>query len=226
VAWLSWLGGSCLGAVLLFPWIYYLITERPGRPVPSLAWWELFNYWVCWTSDPFGLDLRYSLGKYFAEFLTYPIIDGRPTHLVMALHVLLIVIWAVSLVRLAYLLWHDRQHLADRWIGRSSPTAFTLSAALWGYGILLTLSLVSVTRHYLIILFPLEFVWLARLTLAGSEQSAGVRRLGRGVLVTLCVAQLLISASFLNYIHVNQGAPDADYGVAYGAQSKPADSSP
>jgi 4-amino-4-deoxy-L-arabinose transferase-like glycosyltransferase len=229
IRWRSWLVGSCLGALPLVPWLYYMVVERPGRSSSEIDPWVLleFRYWLNWSTDPvgagpFGLEpLRYSLREHFPDFLTYPLFDGRPTHLVWALNLLLIVTWVVLMVRLGYLLWRNRWHLRERFIGRSSQTAFTLSAALWGYGILLTLTLIPVARHYMIILFPLEFVWLARLILAGGDQSPTARRLGRGVLVMLFVAQLLISASFLGYIHVNQGAVGGDYDVPYGAQPEP-----
>jgi hypothetical protein len=230
VAWRSWLGGSCLAAIPLLPWIGHLAVELPNRPASKIEWQQVlqFGYWPFWTSDavgagPFGLEpLRHSLGKQFPDFLTYPVVDGRPTHLVGGLHMFLMVVWVGVLVWAGYLVWRDRQRLRERWIGRSSQTAFTLSAALWGYGLLLTLSLIPVTRHYLIILFPLEFVWLARLVLADSAQSATARRLGRGLLATVFLAQLIIAASFLHYIHVKQSAMEnEDYGVPYGAQQPP-----
>jgi hypothetical protein len=80
-------------------------------------------------------------------------------------------------------------------------------------GILMTLSCLEVRRHYLIMSFPLEWVWLSRMSLGGS-------RLGQRYLMMIWVAQLLISASFLVYIHVNHGDPMGDYGVAYQFQTK------
>jgi hypothetical protein len=221
VAWVAWLGGSCLGTLPLLPWLYSLATQPHARPDSHFVWTDVFRFWYVWSTDPFGLDVQFSLGKHFQDFLTYPVIAGRPTHLVLAVHVGLIVAWAVLLVRGGYLLWKDRAPWRERWIGRSFQTAFTQNAALWGYGVLLTLTLEPMVRHYAVILFPLTFVWLARLVLAGTEASPAGRRAARAVLVALFLAQLFVSASFLAYIRVNHGAPDGDYGVTYGARTEP-----
>jgi hypothetical protein len=87
--------------------------------------------------------------------------------------------------------------------GRTNESSFILSAAIWGYGTLMTISTIVIHRYYLLITFPLEFVWLARL----------VRN--RKFLTAVCVCEFLISAAFLYYIHVNHGAPNADYGIGY-----------
>jgi hypothetical protein len=70
-------------------------------------------------------------------------------------------------------------------------------------------------RHYMIITFPLQCLCLARLAVG---ERSGALKVGRGLLLTLCVCQLLLSATFLAYIHVNGGAVHGDYGVVYGAQ--------
>jgi hypothetical protein len=59
--------------------------------------------------------------------------------------------------------------------------------------------------------FPFEQIWLVRLALSHNPN----RQAGRVVLVLLWVGQLLISAHFIGYIHVNQGSLQGDYGEAY-----------
>src|SRR5207253_4575897 len=99
-----------------------------------------------------------------------------------------------------------------------SPSAFTQNAALWGFGILLSASSFYIQRHYLVVTFPLEFVWLARLALAPTGRLARDLRPGRALLLTLCLGQFLLTSQFLGYIHRNQGAKDGDYGICYGAR--------
>ncbi len=38
------------------------------------------------------------------------------------------------------------------------------------------------------------------------------------LLIAMWCAQVVVTAAFLYYIHVNCGAPGADYGVAFGCQ--------
>jgi hypothetical protein len=79
-------------------------------------------------------------------------------------------------------------------------------------------------RHYMIILFPLQFVWLARLALGGTvvnAPAAGAGRLGfnwgRSLLAVLVVCQGLITMQFLNYVH-DRPLLKGDYGVPYRRQ--------
>ena len=76
----------------------------------------------------------------------------------------------------------------------------------------MTLSCVEIFRHYLIMTYPLEWVWLSRLSLRDS-------RWGRTYLAALWLAQLLITVSFLFYIHTTHGDPSSDYGIAYQFQT-------
>jgi hypothetical protein len=215
VAWKAWLAGSVLGALPMIPWLYYLATEPVGGP-SGWRWYHLieFKFWLRWATEPLGIGIEYALEEDYTDYLRYPLLDGRPTYLVGVLHGLVALIGAAILARACWLLRQDRQTWRDRWADPYSFTAFTQGAALWGFGILLTLSSLPIPRHYTIILFPLEFVWLARLALAGSERGL---KWGRSLLATLCLAQFLLSLSFLGYIHVHP-CIHGDYGVVYGAQ--------
>jgi hypothetical protein len=220
VAWLGWLGGSCCGALPLIPWLWYFLLERGGGPVAPFRWWHVLEckFWLRWVTEPLGISLEYALTDDFWDFLRYPLVHGQPTFLGWLLHGLLITLGAVLLVRLAAWLWRERGHWIELGIGRHSATAFTQSATLWGFGILLTALSLPITRHYLLVAYPLGFVWLARLALG----SCGTWKLGRPVLATLCATQFLISACFLGYIHVNQRPIHGDYGTPYGAQQRAA----
>jgi hypothetical protein len=93
-------------------------------------------------------------------------------------------------------------------IGRSSETAFLQNSALWGCGLLLTLTGVVIRRYYMSVTYPLEFICMVRM--AGPHT-----RIGRNLLIILWIAELFISANFVGYIHVNQGSTQGDYGPAY-----------
>jgi hypothetical protein len=91
-------------------------------------------------------------------------------------------------------------------------TGLAVNTAFLLMGLLMTLACITVCRHYLIVTFPLEWVWLSKLSLQDS-------RWGRKRLMVLWVAQLVLTASFLVYIHVNHGDVLGDYGIPYEFQT-------
>jgi len=221
VAWRGWLAGSFLGALSLVPWLAYMAKEMGSRPRTPFGWQHVAEckFLIRWVTEPLGLGLDYSLDNDFADFLRSPILAGWPTYLVGILHGLVIAVGTFILVRAVMQLWHAHRAAARTAVPRSerSPTAFTLNAAFLGFGILLTLSCLPIHRHYMVIAYPFEILWLARLALCSGMPSVKALKLGRLLLATLCVAQFLITASFLVYVHVHQ-AIDGDYGVPYDAQ--------
>ena len=222
VSWLSWVTGSCVGAIPLVPWLPHLFRTF-GESRKRAQWSHVLNgeFWTTWVTEPFGLGLKYSLGPSFKQFRAFPLFDGVPTHLVGLLHVLIILLMIVILLRAGYQFWLDRRQWRDGWFRMESHTALAVNAALFGYGILLTALGFPFYRHYLVVTFPLMFVWVARLTLFTSSSRQTAMQLGRALLLTLCILEGLLSANFLYYIHVNQGAIHGDYGLAYGAQYCP-----
>jgi hypothetical protein len=215
VAWWAWLAGSCVGALPLLPWLAYVGRTLGTNPIGQRHWTNLVagKFWLRWVSEPFGFSLHYTLRGEFGAFLRGPVVSGVPTYLVGMLHVLLATAAATLLVIAARRLWRERGRWHELVVGRSSPTAFTLSAGMWGGGLALTASLLPIHRHYMPITFPLMFLWLAQLALHQG-------RTGRAFLAGLCVVQLLISLSFLDYVHTNQRLISIEYGVPYGAQAR------
>jgi hypothetical protein len=224
VRWRYWFLGSVLGAIPLLPWLaHFADSARHGGHSIFFGWNEAsqLKFWVFWITDSLGLHLGNSLGvkisnsglRQLADFLRYPLVGGHATYGVAAVHLGLL---ALAVLILGPALRRPRS-LTGILRGDGGPTALTRTAALWGYGLLITAATIVVHRYYLIITFPLEFLWLAHLALRGGFWS---ERRGRDLLALSFVLQLLLSASFLGYIHVNGGAPLGDYGVAYSAQGR------
>jgi 4-amino-4-deoxy-L-arabinose transferase-like glycosyltransferase len=220
VAWRSWLLGSILGTLPMLPWMVHLFTHPSARSDNPHRWVHAceMKFWIRWFTESFGLGVNYTFGPYFREFMGYPFVGGHPTYLVGLLHWLLGGLALVLLARAAVVLWRRRERWREQCIGRDSPSAFTQNAALWGFGLLLTLSSFSIHRHYMIVLFPLEFLWVARLALASEQEQTRSLRLGRVLLLSLWCAQFLVSANMLAYIHARQNFAGAEYGIPYGAQ--------
>ncbi|MFL5812855.1 MAG: hypothetical protein ACJ763_04710 [Bdellovibrionia bacterium] len=211
--WGAYLLGSILGALPLLPWLKYMHdnpSSSPGFREPLSL-----QYWVLWLSDAIGAGLDYSLRRDFKDFLFFPYLGERPTYLVGVLHILAIIIGLVIFYGAIRRFFSQKGQKIRTLLGMTSPEALVLSASFFGYGLLMTLIGVLIHRHYLILTFPLEFLWLACL---GTYQRS--ERLGRVALLSMCVVQAMISLSFLSYIHVRGGSPNGDYGVAYSHQKR------
>jgi hypothetical protein len=219
VAWLGWLLGSLLGALPMLPWLAHLLSDPHSGGPSSVYWVHLFEFkfWVRWVMQSLGFGLEYALFDDYDTFLAYPLIHGRPTYLVWLAEQTVLLLGAVLLLRAVYRIWRERKRLTALVSGKNSPTAFTLSASFWGFGLLLTATSLYMQRHYLAVAFPLGLVWLARLALPATYRRPGWVMLGRGILLTLCLCQALLTASFLDYIHVNHGSLSGDYKATYGA---------
>ncbi len=202
--WGYWLAGSLIGLVPMVPWLQYLAAGSGGGFNWESPLWILYpKFWIYWLTDPFGIGLTYSLKTvHFLDFLRFPLIDGRGTYMVALLHLVIVAsgcFLLVSAQKAGGLLWDFRA---------ASGTGLAVNSVLWGTGLLMTLSCVKIFRHYLIMTFPLEWVWLSRLALADPDR-------GKSLLTALWAAQLLLSILFLVYIHINHGDPLGDYGVGY-----------
>ena len=221
-AWLAWLLGSVLGSITLLPWLHYLAFDAVATPSEANRWMHLFEgkFWVRWVLEPIGFGLDYSLGRHMIDFLAQPIVLGQPTFGMLFLHLAAGTVGLVVVTRAIRHVWQDRARWWDHFSGHASATAACVAAALWGYGLLMTLSCFPIHRHYMIVLFPLQFVWLARLALGTSSTSAAPR--GRLLLASLVVIQALLSLQFLAFVHDRQKI-DGDYGATYASQIHPLD---
>jgi hypothetical protein len=221
VYWGSWLAGSCVGALPLLPWIHYVL-HAPSQEMPVHNWLNLlsFPFWWFWICEPLGEGVTEPLLRHSWEFLTYPVVAGQPTYLVGLLSVLAVGTGVLILGRAAHAAWQARRSWRVWWTGQPSQTELAVGAALWGFGLLLTATGCLMHRYYLLVAFPLQFVWLARLALTPFGGDPQCRKPARILLLSMCVAQFLVSAGFLEYIHVNDGAVHGFYGRAYRAQSE------
>ncbi len=233
VRWRAWFAGSALGALPLLPWAWHLYNHlgqptwgaplhmpwTSGPPVTVLQRIQealQLKYWVFWATNAFGLHLGNPLGLYrgsshcaqLSDFFRYPLAGGRATYGVALAHYILGIGLLTAIIRSALRTVTTR---ANSPLAGPEKTAHL--AAFWGAGALLTLTGSVVRRFYLVIAFPFHYLWAARelLTLDVCNRPW----LGRWVLLLIILAQALISASFVQYIHLNRGAPQGDYGDAF-----------
>lgn len=206
--WGAWFIGSLAGAAALLPWLKYLLGRHqagPGYDIENVLSFSFYRYWF---SETFGLALDYSLGKYYLDFLRYPLLVNTDLYLPMYLHGISFSVGAFVIFCLGSAAWKRRAgalHTALHALRSSSETAYTSGAAFVGYGLLLTLSGLVVWRFYLLVTFPIVWLALAYATLRFVPQP-------RRLLGVLWLAQLGLSIAFLLFIHEHQGAPGAEYG--------------
>jgi hypothetical protein len=217
VAWRWWLLGSGIGALPLIPWFLPAFQSRTPQPSNPRFWVHAFEgkFYLRWILEPLGFGLDHPLGKDFLDFVRHPILGGQPTYLVLVLHVV------IGLSGMVIFIGALRRSWSKVSTGEGSTlTKRMVSAALWGFGLLFTLSCLKLHRHYNTILFALPFVWMARHALIGAAPAA---RRGRFVLATLCVAQAALTWLFLGYVH-EKGTINGEYGRSYSAQVRDASS--
>lgn len=162
----------------------------PGGSLPmSPKTWLLnvvsFRYVHLLLSNVAGVAMRHSLGSQFTAFVANPI--------VFVAHIALIVMTLFAL---------------GRWLLRRCPLPVNelkpiLAWGLVGTGILMTAAGVFVQRHYYLGLFPLPHVAFA-LVLRGDKSWMPV--------YIVAALQLVVAAAFLIFIHMNGGAPGAEFG--------------
>jgi hypothetical protein len=227
VRWGPWLIGSLIGLVPLVPWLrdvwalYQNGQLDAGGLRQSVSFQAatmlsiLLQFWVFWAGFPFGVNLLFSLGqKHFIDFLGHPIFFGSPTYGVLFLYLLSGFVGARIVLGKVRMMWAQKGQWKTVFVGIHSESALMVGAAFYGYGLLLAISSLRLYPHYLIVVFPIQYVGLCRLVLARGTNSIG-HESGRALLLTLCIVDFLLSFAFLYYIHVNGGAPDGDYGFSY-----------
>ncbi len=218
--WLFWFLGSAFGALPLIPWCIYVL-QHPVKETMTAGWNEMIQlkYWAFWFTDPLGLHLGNPLGllrgssnwTQISDFVRYPIVAGRSTYIVGLAHL----VAAVAAIRIASsALFAFFRSARRKSLESLSDTAFVLTSTLLGCGILMTATGVVIRRYYMAVTFPLEFICLVRMAYSGSESGRG-HAWAKWTLVALWIAELIMSAGFVNYIHVNQGSVYGDYGPAY-----------
>ncbi len=227
---IPWVGGSLCGAWPLIPWILDVLKNPPPQSIPY-TWLEpvQIKYWVFWLTDAMGLHLGNPLGVLrgnskwlqISEFIRYPLIGddpNRPTYLNAVAHATALISSLWLLLPGAKLLLNPRHRslLLDPQGGSQGGSVDTQFRALfWSLfgvaGILLTLTGVQIRRYYLAATFPWEWILLILL-------ARHLPKKGNLLLTFLLVAQAFMSFCFVDYLRVNRGAPQGDYGVSYEKQ--------
>lgn len=213
IAWGYWVLGSILGALPSIPWVDFLMHLPPGME-PNFAYvrWVMMKYWNYWLSNPMGWALSANLGNDFYPFWREPF----GTYLVGIAHG---VLYGMTGLFVVLLFGRAREKLRTQrfieWFGGkwkgSTDLDLLLAAGLWGAGILMTLAAININRYFLLALFPLSEVFVARVFLSHPW--------GKKLFHAFCAAQLVISASVMYFIAKSERI-DGDFGVPFSRSSE------
>ena len=216
--WRAWLAGSVVGLLPAIPWLLSMAGHGSGARIHLTA--PSVSFYLRWATQFFGYGAQYTLGKAgFADFLAGPRIAALATHLLGALQLALVALAIVVLVRGARTLVAKggAPPVRTLLLGDDEETVL-ITAALWGYGGLLTLTTLigaGSYRHYMIVIAPIMALWTAMATLW--SDGAWKRGRARAILAALCIGQAAMSFGLLDYLHRNGGV-HGEFGVSWRAQ--------
>lgn len=214
VRWRWWLLGGALGALPAIPWVWYMLTTHDGVGGNAWKFSRLieFKFWGYWVVEGIGVGMDYWFGADADRLLGWPTIAGRPTYGVALLQAIPIVVLVCGVARM---LWRVRRDgLPFSGPGQSH---LLLLAVFCGFGLSVTLAGLRFYRHYLLLAFPFPSLLLARLVLP-PRGSASELWFGRRTLLAVCVANALMTAATLLWVHQHGGGERGSYGRSFASQ--------
>ncbi len=212
--------GVIIGGLTLVPWLRATWFDgHAAGAAPQL--WHVFSgeFWRLWATEGFGLGLRENFGTDWLPMMRGPVWRGHETWLVGAAEMGLLGILAWFLGLAVAELWRERGHWRTGLSGLgagASESAFLRNALMIGYGVLLSLPDFNLFRHYLLITFPLAYVWLAALALQRGARWAAVNE---KLLLAALVLNLFVALQVFAFLRESGGSPGDDFGVSWRAQS-------
>ena len=203
--WWACLAGSLVGAIPVLPWVRELVRSEHGV---SRDWAATLvpRGLYAWLIDGLGLNTSSVYRPEWLWSLAEPRIGGVPTYGMAVAQVALIGIAIYCLARWLRTIrpgFVPARDAGDVWLW--------IYTAAFGVTCLLMLAGVRARSHYLIVLYPLPFVWLAWLITAYG---------GPRVFRTALVLQLLITVTILTQVHRDGGVANGAYGVSYREQMR------
>ncbi|MEM9541658.1 MAG: hypothetical protein AAGA60_19450 [Cyanobacteria bacterium P01_E01_bin.42] len=206
IAWLGWLCGSFVASIPMFFWLVEALPQWQGAR-SSIVGLLIPKFYSQWLTTALGVNMSYSLQDVFwSDFLKEPIAFGFPSYLMVVAHLFLV---GIGLYPFYRWLRKSRRFSWRKMIPQQEDwqLLFYLKAMGLGVGGTFTLSAINFVPYYIPVVLPFPFIWLARLY---------EKRIK--MLLAIVLVQLLISLTFLTFIHYTGGSENSDYGLTYRTQ--------
>jgi hypothetical protein len=215
--WVAWALGSAAGAWPFIPWALASFGTAVDKPTGQIRLSNLLiaRFWGMWFSEPFGISFGHALGDDFEEYLAGPVVGGVATHGLWCTHVVVVGLMVLLFGYLTAGLWKDRRNWAGWATGGGSPTGFAVAAMMLGFGAVMTLTCLPVHRQYMILTFPLMYVWVAMIAVGYGGKFGPPPTVARVALGLVVLTQAAISTGFLQFIHDHPRMIRGDYGTPY-----------
>ncbi|HEY2909399.1 MAG TPA: hypothetical protein VGI99_04090, partial [Gemmataceae bacterium] len=180
--WWAWAIGSAAAAWPLAFWLRTAFDQAIAEPTGQirLSNAATLNFFLRWVSEPFGMSLSYSIEEEFDDFLRFPLVNGRATYLVGALHVAMYALMAWFALSAIWRAWRQRRAWRDIVPGSRDSHWFGINAVMLGYGGLITLACVPTQRHYMLMTFPMMYLWVAAIALSDRRPVKGSKPISAG----------------------------------------------
>jgi hypothetical protein len=206
-----WITGSIVGGIGLIPWLDFILIHPQPK---GLHWSHLFqfSFYIYWFIDAHGLNIMYSMRSAFWEMIKMPYIFGIPLYLLGFIHLFLAAVGVLTIKRIYHYVKDKIMHLKTKelmkdYISNLSLSEFYLLCILIGLGVFLNFSGVITFQHYLIVAFPFSYLFLAKVLMPYKR-----------LLIVVITAQLIITVSFLIFVHIHNGITNGDYGKTFKSQ--------
>lgn len=214
--WGAWIVGSCSTAWPLIPWAYCVWSQASVGATPPIlgARLPVGTFYTRWVTEPWGLTADYTLGRgHYFELLARPALGGRATYLLAVLHAAVAALAIAAYAGALRTVWAQRSTWRAVAIG-TTPAGRLAAAVLWLQGGLLTISTLSIHRHYGAAVYVIKYVWMASVVFCAFRPPRA-----RAVLTAVVVAQGLISFALLSYIHDTQ-VIRGEFGATWQSQQR------
>ena len=222
--WRYWIAGTSLGALLISPWIYYMLREifhhltgagATGSLPQKTFTLHFFKFWIedaigvenpfYFENPPFGVNhpgsgISFSLGPFIEAFWGDYYFANFSRWLILATSLLVYLKSLWPLIR--------SPEKAKEILKPHSPTSQATLATLLGMGVVISAFPIPVFRHYLIVAYPLQWLFLVKLVIKNFKKH-------QRVLLAIFFANLVLSVHLLYFLHINGGAPGGDYGPSF-----------
>jgi hypothetical protein len=207
------IAGAALGVLPALTWVTDYFGDANKLHELRPPWLTFYGQWF---TEPFGFGADHTLGPAeFSRFLAWPELAGRPTYVVLILHVAVGGL-AIGLLASAAVRLYRSGMLGRRWLLLGETAGGRLvRAAFFGFGTMLTLLSIrggGLYPHYLIVIAPVMTLWVALTAAFGDGGLLAVR--GRALLSALCICDALIVLLLFSYIDM-KGDIHGEFGPSW-----------